>query len=385
MNRVPFKLCVAAVMIQFTWGCAESVDPFDYSGPVSLNGKFFDCALSMSRGGLIRTTISPNPDGTSNRIHSGTFSSLTCNDIEIVVPDNRISNNTIDTERYGQLSVMGGSGSSMTLWASPPQIDALRADLIELAKARSTSLDGSEGMQQVLSVVMEDDRQFQMEFEPVNAGCFDMGDTFRRGEQNERPVHRVCVDAFYIGKYEVTREQWNVFTGTLPISASDNDCGPNCPVGGATWYDAKFYARRLSEETGLTFRLPTEAEWEYACRSGGLEERYSGSAVANEVAWHGGNSGRQAHAVGTKAPNSLNIYDMSGNVSEFVEDDYAEDAYQQHVESNPLYRGLRERHLIRGGNYYFDAGAGAVTCTVRHTTDLPASFNNYGFRLVMEI
>ena len=174
-----------------------------------------------------------------------------------------------------------------------------------------------------------------MAFMWVPGGCYQMGDTFGDGDEDEKPVHEVCVDGYWMGKYEVTQGEWQKIMGSNP---SHFNKGDNYPVEKVSWNDAKEFIRKLnSKSNGYKFKLPTEAEWEYAARSGGKKEKYSGSSDVDSVAWYNSNSGKSTHSVGTKAPNGLGIYDMSGNVWEWVEDIYSNNAYRNHSRNNPIY------------------------------------------------
>jgi formylglycine-generating enzyme len=137
------------------------------------------------------------------------------------------------------------------------------------------------------------------------------------------------------GKYEVTQAQWEAVMGNNP--AYFKQCGESCPVESVSWNDVQEFIKKLNQQTGKTYRLPTEAEWEYAARSGGKSEKYSGGNNVDSVAWYNGNSGKQTHPVGRKQPNGLGIYDMSGNVWEWVEDIYSNSAYRAHNRNNPIY------------------------------------------------
>lgn len=163
-----------------------------------------------------------------------------------------------------------------------------------------------------------------MEFVWVPAGSFQMGDEFGDGESDELPVHTVTISqGFYLGKYEVTQAEWQLVTGTNPSRFPA--CGSNCPVEYVTWKEVQKFITALNTQTGLTYRLPTEAEWEYAAKGGpggGDGTKYAGSGVVGEVAWYRVNSGSVTHPVGQKVPNGLGLYDMSGNVWEWVQDWY---------------------------------------------------------------
>jgi len=173
-------------------------------------------------------------------------------------------------------------------------------------------------------------------------------------ESDEKPVHTVCVDDFYMGKYEVTQGQWKRIMGSDPSGFMKGD---NHPVERVSWNDAKQFLQKLNARARgqYEFRLPTEAEWEYACRSGGKPEKYCGGDNADRVAWHYDNSGGSTHSVGTKDPNGLGIYDMSGNLWEWCEDVYANDAYGKH-RRNPIHTDSGSNRVFRGGSWNSSAG-----------------------------
>ncbi|MBF0497844.1 MAG: formylglycine-generating enzyme family protein, partial [Deltaproteobacteria bacterium] len=141
--------------------------------------------------------------------------------------------------------------------------------------------------------------------------------------------HSACVDGFWIGKTEVTQGQWTQIMGSNPSKFKKGD---DYPVETVSWNDVKEFISKLNERKrgNYYFQLPTEAEWEYACRSRGLGERYAGGNVVDNVGWYADNSGKSTHPVGQKQPNGLGIYDMSGNVFEWCQDIYSKDAYSQH-------------------------------------------------------
>ena len=144
-----------------------------------------------------------------------------------------------------------------------------------------------------------------------------MGATSEQGEYAndlEKPVHKVTLSDYYIGKTEVTQALWEAVMGNNPSAFK----GENLPVECISWNDCKEFISKLNALTGKTFRMPTEAEWEYAARGGSKSRgyKYSGSGNIDEVAWHKDNSEEKTHEVGTKRPNELGIYDMSGNVGE---------------------------------------------------------------------
>lgn len=187
----------------------------------------------------------------------------------------------------------------------------------------------------------------------VEAGTFMMEATKEVKEpyKIELPAHEVLLtEDYYIGKYEVTQALWNV---VMDSKYSTND-GDLLPKNYVSWNDCQEFIEKLNKITGLKFRLPTEAEWEYAARGGKKSKRYlySGSNNVLGVAWYDGNSSNKRHPVGTKQANELGIFDMGGNVSEWCQDLWGQ--YQNDSQINPLGSSAGTKHVIRGGNYFFD-------------------------------
>jgi formylglycine-generating enzyme required for sulfatase activity len=215
----------------------------------------------------------------------------------------------------------------------------------------------------------------------VPGGCYSMGCGRWTGDcyGDESPVHEVCVDGFWIGMYEVTQEEWRKVMGSNPSKYKKND---SYPVENISWDDARELIRKLNAESkeNYGFRLPTEAEWEYACRSGGKDEKYSGGSSVDSVAWYSGNSRISPHAVGARSPNGLGIYDMSGNVWEWVEDTYGNDTYGEHQRNNPINSSAGAHRVYRGGSWYFDARY--ARCSFRYHYPPGSHSVDLGFRLV---
>lgn len=218
-----------------------------------------------------------------------------------------------------------------------------------------------------------------MEFITIKGGCYPMGDIFGDGEDWEKPVHEVCLDDFFLGKYAVTQGQWNTIMGKNP---SFFKAGNTYPVENVSWDEVQGFIQKLNQKSGKTYRLPTEAEREYAARSGGKMEKWAGTnreSALIDYSWFEGNSANKSHPVGQKRPNGLGLYDMSGNVWEWVEDVYRSDAYKVHPRTNPLYQGPGPCRVTRGGSW-FNKPWGART-TDRGSRQPDTRSYGLGFRL----
>lgn len=185
----------------------------------------------------------------------------------------------------------------------------------------------------------------------VEGGTFRMGATAEQEEEaysNEKPVHSVTLSSYYIGKTEVTQALWQAVMCSNPSRFEGSDL----PVERVSWNDCQEFIQKLNRLTGRNFRLPTEAEWEFACRGGNNSRghKYSGSNDIDNVAWYWDNSGRKTHPVATKAPNELGIYDMSGNVWE-----WCSDWYTSYSQTNPTGPQNGSRRVYRGGCWLYDA------------------------------
>ncbi len=188
----------------------------------------------------------------------------------------------------------------------------------------------------------------------VAGGTFTMGATSEQGSDafdNESPTHSVTLSSYYICKYEVTQALWRAVMGNNP----SNFKGDNLPVECVSWDDCQTFINRLNSYTGRNFRLPTEAEWEFAARGGNYSRhyKYSGSNYISDVAWYDGNSSNRTHPVGTKQANELGLYDMSGNVWEWCSDWYG--SYSSYSQNDPTGPNSGSFRVLRGGCWFIFA------------------------------
>lgn len=241
----------------------------------------------------------------------------------------------------------------------------------------------------------------EMEFVSIKGGCYQMGDSVGDGDPNERPVREVCVSDFSIGKFEVTNRQFKLFmpqhsSGKSQQTSLDED---KQPVVNVSWEDAVAFAKWLSGKSGQTYRLPTEAEWEYAARSGSKQSRFWGNNadIACKYANVADMSAKKQWAkwttfscddsfvasapVGSFTPNDYGLNDILGNAWEWCEDIYNSEAYAKLPKDNPVYGGLGEYRVMRGGGW----SNGPLGVRSSHRVGLSPGFGHHalGFRLVI--
>ncbi len=232
-----------------------------------------------------------------------------------------------------------------------------------------------------------------MEFTWVPSGTFRMGpgkwDT--DGKTDEFPAHTISIDGFWMGKCLVTQADWKkVMASTFWKKVSPYNYNPSWfkmgkqyPVEQISWNEAREFTQKLISfnKDKYHFRLPTEAEWEYAARSCGKHQKYAGGKNLDALAWYSANSGMTTHPVGTKRPNKLGLYDMSGNIYEWCLDAYSESAYKKHKKNNPVIIGEVAKRVIRGGSWCNSPHE--MRSTYRASVNQDFKGNYLGFRVVM--
>ncbi len=236
----------------------------------------------------------------------------------------------------------------------------------------------------------------------IPAGTFQMGSN--DGSNNEKPVHTVNVKAFYMSKYETTiaeylacvqdggckppewlesGNKYNIHTGSDDYykRAGMSENNKNHPITGVSWNDAKTYEVWLSKKTGKEYRLPTEAQWEYACRAGSVGKYSFGNdkSQLGNYGWYGDNSGKTTHPVGGKKPNAWGLYDMHGNVWEWLEDEYHDSYSGAPVDGSAWLSGGSNARLGRGGSWSFDDSW--LLCAVRAGGGTTGGGSHLGLRL----
>ena len=231
----------------------------------------------------------------------------------------------------------------------------------------------------------------------INGGSYIMGS--KSGREDEKPLHKVTVNSFYIDIYEVTQNAYKVGTGSNPSKFRDKSGA----VERVRWTDAVLYCNARSKADGLEecynnktwvcdfnkngYRLPTEAEWEYACRSDSKNEHFfkGGLTVLGRYAWFRKNSREKVHPVGKKRPNAFGLYDMYGNVLEWCNDNYSKDYYAVSPNDNPRGPDAGDKKVLRGGSW---ASRGKYCRSATRTSDAPTTadicqgYDTYGFRCV---
>ena len=263
-----------------------------------------------------------------------------------------VGNHNVEVRKSGYTT------SRQTVTISEGQTASISGSLTSSASSSNANVLSSSGTSlSGNTITIPVKNGINIEMVKVEAGSFDMGATpemrsLQYPYDDEKPDHRVTLTKnYYIGKYEVTQALWQVVMGNNPSRFKGDDL----PVERVSWKRCQDFISKLNSLTGKRFRLPTEAEWEYAARGGNKSRgyRYSGSNTLGDVAWYGDNSGSKTHAVGTKQPNELGIYDMSGNVNEWCQD--WRGSYSSSPQTNPTGAVSGSYCVDRGGSWLYSA------------------------------
>ena len=293
----------------------------------------------------------------------------------------RVFNGVLVGNHNVEIRKSGYATSRQTVTISEGQTAGISGSLTSStssSSANTLSSSGSSLSGNALTISVKNG--ISIEMVKVEAGSFDMGATpeMKKPYDWEKPVHRVTLtNNYYIGKYEVTQALWKIVMGSNP----SNFKGDNLPVENVSWNNCQKFISKLNKLTGKSFRLPTEAEWEFAARGGNKSRGYlyGGSNAIGDVAWYEGNSSFMTHAVGTKQPNELGIYDMTGNVWEWCQDWY--DSYSSSPQTNPTGAVSGSYRVDRGGSWNCLARSCRASCRDRCTPDYRN--NSCGLRLVL--
>ena len=285
------------------------------------------------------------------------------------------------------------SGRSVLTVVTPIAIAVAASAVAASAVAAVAETGGDAQAEQQYRLSAETQEKLLAEMVWVEGGSFTMGSDSDDAADRERPAHTVTVDGFYIGRTELTQD---IFAELMGWNSSYFPCA-ECPVNNLSWLNIQLFVERLSQITGKRFRLPTEAEWEYAARGGNRSKGFlfSGSNNIDEVAWYAGNAGNRSHPVAQKVSNELGLYDMTGNLWEFCLDDMNPESYAMHHRLNgdqprinplnlskddgPRRKGMK---VQRGGGYEFEAEESQVYRRDAATNNV--RMPDIGFRLVME-
>lgn len=231
----------------------------------------------------------------------------------------------------------------------------------------------------------------QFDMAKIDGGAFTMGAQSTSSSQanydkdadsDEKPTHSVTLSTYYMGKTPVTQQLWYVVMGSYPNISSNYGRGDDYPVYNVTYTQCEQFITKLNNLTKKNFRMPTEAEWEFAARGGNNSNKYkySGSNTIGSVAWYSSNAGGKTHPVAQKQPNEANLYDMNGNVWEWCSDWYGN--YSMSAQTNPTGASSGPERVIRGGGY--NDSPTECRVSVRSNTSASSSFTTLGFRLVMK-
>ena len=345
MKQKSISWCLAVTMMVATFGllfvsCGDDDEP--------------DPMLEVSPENL---QLDDNGEGTL------TISSNTKWEVSTTV--SWLSFSTMSGVGNGQVSVRanGSSTSDRTAIVTVKADDISRQAVVTQAAQEKPSEPETPTQEDVLTINVAG---VTFKMIRVEGGTFYMGATAEQlddADDDEKPAHNVTLSSYYIGETEVTQQLWQVVTGQKPTNGDDHQwdskygLGPNRPAYYISWDDCQEFITKLNALTGRSFRMPTEAEWEFAARGGNKSRgyKYAGSNDIGDVAWYYGNSNGTTHDVATKQPNELGVYDMSGNVFEWCSDWYDDNYYSNSPNSNPTGPPTGSQRANRGGSYYVES------------------------------
>ena len=292
----------------------------------------------------------------------------------------RVFNGVLVGNHNVEIRKSGYTTSRQTVTISEGQTASISGSLTSSASSSGTNaLSSSSSSPSGNTITIPVKNGINIEMVKVEAGSFDMGATseMENPYEDEKPVHRVTLtNNYYIGKYEVTQALWQAVMGSNPSCFK----GYDLPVETVSWNDCQDFISKLNAMTGKRFRLPSEAEWEYAARGGNKSRgyQYSGSNTIGDVAWYDGNSGSKTHAVGTKQPNELGAFDMTGNVWEWCQDWF--NRYSSSPQTNPIGAVSGSCRVYRGGSCCY---SGYCRCSCRFDGTPDFRNGDLGLRLVL--
>ncbi len=271
---------------------------------------------------------------------------------------------------WSQLKYPWEEGGAALPTAVPPETKTVAKQQVTAVKRAR-----NKAKRRPLSVQVERTRigNSRIEMVKLPGGKFQMGSS--DGDFDERPVHEVTLRPFQLGRFEVTQKQWSSVMGSIPSYL--NDCA-DCPVGNVSWEDTQLFIEKLNRQTGRKFRLPSEAEWEYACLAQG-SDNYCGGSDETQVAWFAQNSGGRSQPVGQLEPNAFGLHDMSGNAYEWVADCWHGGYLEAPSDGRAWVSGDCQRRVLRGGAWYY--APGYAVATYRNANTPHSRFIIYGFRL----
>lgn len=266
-----------------------------------------------------------------------------------------------------QISKDGYETKELTVTVSEGATTDVTGSLSRAASSGSSRTFTANGVS--FDMVFVEGGTFMMGAAPGYGGAFD----------DEKPRHQVTLAGYHIGKTEVTQALWQAVMGGNPSYFK----GASLPVESVSWGDCQEFIRKLNALTGQSFRLPTEAEWEYAARGGskGKNHLYSGSDDIDEAGWYDGNSGAEPHPVGQKQANELGLHDMTGNVWEWCSDWYG--PYGSSPQTDPAGPSTGADRVIRGGSWY--SGASYCRASLRYYSTPGDGNSNLGLRLAIRL